>query len=368
MRPGDLYWYNDCYGSAGAVSHSNDQVFIAPVFAEGRLSAFAQSWAHFNDIGGLRPGSISPDATEIFQEGIIVPPVRLARDGALNEELLRIFVRNSRFPKMVTGDVRAAVAAVRLGERRLVELFERFGRARTLAAFDAAIAETRAVVAQRFAETFKPGTYRFSESIARDGQGNGPFALRFEMSASSNGITIDTSESDDQAHGPINFIMSPDVPRMAFGIYFLSHDPAVLLNDGARHAVQDVRTRPGSILEPRFPAPLGQRGITLIRVMTSCLGLINVATEGRGVGRATCTSSTICVAASREAARRSCSPTALPSATAPAASRTASTRSISSPTRTIRPSSSTSPIPCACCATRSTPIPAGRAATAAVAA
>jgi N-methylhydantoinase B len=283
MRPGDLYWYNDCYGSKGAVSHSNDQVFIAPVFAEGKLSAFAQSWAHFNDIGGLRPGSISPDATEIFQEGIIVPPIRLARDGVLNEEAMRIFVRNSRFPKMVTGDVRAAVAAVRLGERRLMELFERFGRARTLVAFDAAIAETRAVVAQRFAETFKPGTYRFSESIARDGQGHGPFALRFEMTASSNGITIDASESDNQASGPINFIMSPDVPRMAFGIYFLSHDPAVLLNDGARDAVHDVRTRPGSILQPNFPAPLGQRGITLIRVMTSCLGLIAVATGGQGV-------------------------------------------------------------------------------------
>ncbi len=283
MRPGDLYWYNDCYGSQGAVSHSNDQVFVAPVFAEGKLSAYAQSWAHFNDIGGLRPGSISPDATEIFQEGIIVPPIRLARDGVFNEEAMRIFVRNSRFPKMVTGDVRAAVAAVRLGERRLVELFERFGRARTLAAFDAAIAETGAVVSRRFAETFKPGTYRFSESIARDGQGHGPFALRFEMAASSNGITLDATESDDQASGPINFIMSADVPRMAFGIYFLSHDPAVLLNDGARHAVQEVRTRPGSILQPNFPAPLGQRGITLIRVMTSCLGLIAVATGGRGV-------------------------------------------------------------------------------------
>jgi N-methylhydantoinase B len=70
---------------------------------------------------------------------------------------------------------------------------------------------------------------------------------------------------------------------MAFGIYFLSHDHTVLLNDGARHAVHEVRTRPGSILAPKFPAPLGQRGITLIRVMTSCLGLINVATGGQGV-------------------------------------------------------------------------------------
>src|SRR5579872_1684046 len=134
MQPGDLYWYNDCYASRGAVSHSPDQVFVAPVFAEGKLSAFAQSWAHFNDIGGLRPGSLSPDATEIFQEGIIVPPIRLAAAGVLNEEAIRIFVRNSRFAAMVTGDIRAATAAVRLGERRLQELFERFGRGTALAA------------------------------------------------------------------------------------------------------------------------------------------------------------------------------------------------------------------------------------------
>ena len=77
MQPGDLYWYNDCYGSRGAVSHSNDQVFLAPVFHDGRRCAFVMGWAHFSDIGGLRPGSISPDATDIFQEGIIIPPTKL---------------------------------------------------------------------------------------------------------------------------------------------------------------------------------------------------------------------------------------------------------------------------------------------------
>ena len=79
MKPGDLYWYNDCYGSRGAVSHSNDQVLLAPVFHDGRRCAFVMSWAHFADIGGLRPGSISPDATDIFQEGIIIPPTQADR-------------------------------------------------------------------------------------------------------------------------------------------------------------------------------------------------------------------------------------------------------------------------------------------------
>src|SRR6266702_4977580 len=84
MRPGDLYWYNDCYGSRGAVSHSNDQVLLAPVFHAGRRCAFVMSWAHFADIGGLRAGSISPDTTDIFQEGIIIPPTRLIEAGRLN--------------------------------------------------------------------------------------------------------------------------------------------------------------------------------------------------------------------------------------------------------------------------------------------
>src|ERR1700688_1927115 len=90
MRERDLYWYNDCYGSRGAVSHSNDQVLLAPVFHQGRRCAFVMCWAHFADIGGIRAGSISPDATDIFQEGIIVPPTRLIDAGVTNEAALAI--------------------------------------------------------------------------------------------------------------------------------------------------------------------------------------------------------------------------------------------------------------------------------------
>ncbi len=283
MRLGDLYWYNDCYGSKGAVSHSPDQVFIAPVFAEGLLSGFAQSWAHFNDIGGLRPGSLSPDATDIFQEGIIVPPIRLARDGVIDTEVMRVFTRNSRFPAMVTGDIRAATAAVRLGERRMGELFQRFGRATVLAAFAAAIDETRRIVRDWLRRTIPPGRYDFTERIDRDGHGNGPFAIRMRLEVDERGATLDARETDDQAPGPINFIMSPEVPRLAFGIYALARERSVLLNQGALDAVDAVRVRPGSLLQPNFPAPLGQRGITLIRVGTACLGLVNVATQGAAV-------------------------------------------------------------------------------------
>ena len=280
MRPGDLYWYNDCYASEGGVSHLNDQVFAAPVFAEGRLAGFAQSWAHFTDIGGMKPGSMSPDTTEIFQEGLMVPPVRLYKEGVLNEEIFRIFARNSRYPQMLKGDTRALVAAVRLGERRFLELVGRFGLAVVEDAFERLNRQTEAVVREKLRAIFAPGRYGFADVIESDGHGNGPFTLRIAMDASGNRIVFDGSESDDQAPGPINWLMNPAVPRMIYGIYFAAGDPALMLNEGVLHAIDEVRLRPGSLLRPSFPAPLGQRGLAMVRVMNMCSGLMNVAAPG----------------------------------------------------------------------------------------
>ena len=277
MRPGDLYWYNDCYGSNGSVSHSPDQVFLAPVFVDGELLAFAQSWAHFADIGGLRPGSISPDCTDIFQEGIIVPPVRLAREGVLNEDLLRVFYRNSRFPDMLQGDTRACFAAVRLGERRLIELAERFRAEVVSDAFRQLAARSERAATQRLRETFAPGRYRFTDALDHDGQGNGPYRLRLELTVDDNEVVLDLSASDDQAPGPINYLVNPTVPRAMLAMYLLAGDPTLLLNAGAGKAIDKVILRKGSVLQPVWPAPLGQRGLTMMRLLSSCMGLVNAA-------------------------------------------------------------------------------------------
>jgi N-methylhydantoinase B len=282
MRPGDIYWYNDCYASRGAVSHSPDQVFVAPVFAEGELSAFAQSWAHFNDIGGMRAGSLSPDCTEIYQEGIIVPPVRVAREGVMSDELLRLFFRNSRFPEMVRGDTRASIAAIRLGERRLVELFERFGRAQVTDAFGALLDETERELRAKLRALLPLGEHRFTDRIDSDGHGTGPIRLRYRLEVTPDRITLDTSDSDDQVPGPVNFLMSRPVPAMVFGSYLLGEGSS-LLNAGVERVIDEVILREGSVLQPRFPAPLGMRGVTMMRNMAACLGLLNVAAGGKAM-------------------------------------------------------------------------------------
>ena len=283
MKEGDLYWYNDCYASKGGVSHMPDQVFASPVFFEGELVGFSQTWAHFNDIGGAWPGSMSPTSTDIFQEGIMIPPVRLYRQGVMNEEIYRIFLRNGRFPEEMRGDIRAMIAAVRLGEKRFIEIFQRFGRPVTQDAFDRLNEQTRNGLIRQLRETFRPGTYRFADGIDSDGQGHGPFMIRMSLKVTDERIEIDTSQTDDQAPGPVNFLMNPAVPKMVFGIYAMAKDPTLLINEGAMHAVDEVKVREGSLLQPRFPAPLNQRGLTLIRTVNVCAGLMNVASEGQSV-------------------------------------------------------------------------------------
>jgi len=206
MRPGDIYLFNDCYGSNGSVSHSPDMVFINPLFVGDTLVGYAFAWAHFLDIGGSHPGSITPDATNIFQEGIIVPPVRLCRDGQVNDDIMRLFVRNSRFPDVTRDDTRSLIAAVQLGGRRLVEIVERFGLATAEAAFATLINQTTQVVRRRLNEVFPPGRYRFADYVDEDGMGTGPIAVRMTLEAEKDHFVLDVTDSDDQTRGPVNFV------------------------------------------------------------------------------------------------------------------------------------------------------------------
>ncbi len=278
MRPGDLYWFNDCYGSQGAVSHSNDQVFLAPVFLDGALCAFVMGWAHFADIGGLRPGSISPDATEIFQEGIIVPPTKLIDAGVTNEAALNIFHRNSRFPEQSRGDTSALMASVDTGVRRIGEILRRFGAPIVADALRQLLARTESHVRASLRETFPVGRHDFTDAIDSDGHGNGPFRMRLTMTRTpADRFILDTTASDDQAVGPVNYLMNPHMPGTALGLFFLGGDASHVCNAGGAQAIDQVLVREGSLLAPRFPAPLGLRGVTMMRMLAALNGLVNVA-------------------------------------------------------------------------------------------
>jgi N-methylhydantoinase B len=281
MRPGDLYWYNDCYGSRGGVSHSPDMNFVAPVFYEQHLVGFAQTWGHLWDIGGMMPGSISPAATEVFQEGIIMPPIRIYREGVLNDEVWRIFARNSRFPDILKGDLRAILASCRLGKQRFEEILQRFGVETTLAACDLMIQQSAAAVRRAFAARVPNGTYSFQDYLDSDGITEQSYSVHLTLHKENGNITLDFRNTSNQARGAVNFIMHESVPKFMYSLYLTADDPTVLLNAGFIQAIGEVQTRKGSLVNPVFPAPLGMRSNTLLRVNNCVFGTLALATEGQ---------------------------------------------------------------------------------------
>jgi N-methylhydantoinase B len=281
MRPGDLYWYNDCYGTCGGVSHSPDMVFVAPVFHDHQLVGFAETWGHLWDIGGMMPGSISPAATEVYHEGIIMPPIRIYREGVLNDEVFRIFARNSRFPDILQGDLRAILASCRLGKQRLEDMFVRFGMDTTLTAFEQIIQQSMAAARQAFETRVPDGSYSFRDYLDSDGITDQSYAVHLTLVKKNGTVSLDFSRTDDQARGAVNFIMHDSVPKFMYGLYLTAGDPTILLNHGFARAIDEVITRPGSLVNPIAPAPLGMRSNTMLRVNNCVFGTLALATDGQ---------------------------------------------------------------------------------------
>jgi len=281
MREGDLYWYNDPYASYGGVSHLPDMVFVMPVFAEGRLVAYSEAWGHLWDIGGTVPGSISPHATSTFQEGIMIPPVRVMREGVMNEEVFRIFTRNSRFPDMLKGDLKAIMAACGLGKKRMEEVIARFGADAVEGAFAYMLDQSAEAVRREIDARIPDGEYSFRDFIDCDALTDDPYSVHLTLRKGGGRIVYDFSESQDQAAGPINFVMDDSVPKFMTGLYLTMHDPNVRMNSGFERAIDEIITRPGSIVDPVFPAPLGLRSHTMIRVNSTIIAALAQATGGQ---------------------------------------------------------------------------------------
>src|SRR5690606_29431497 len=158
----------------------------------------------------------------------IVPVVRLCREGQIDDDIFRLFIRNSRFTEVVRGDTRSMIAAIQLGEKRLLEIFGRYGADLAHDAFAELIAQTANTVNSRMREAFPRGTYRFADVVDDDGMGSGPLAVRMTMESDGNRLVLDATDTDDQTRGPINFLMSSVIPSMVFGLFMTADNPDLL--------------------------------------------------------------------------------------------------------------------------------------------
>ena len=200
IQPGDLFMTNGPYDGG---THTCDVALIHPVFIEGDLLAFSVSITHWTEVGGKSPGSVSPDATEIYQEGLQFPIIRIMRQGRINEEVVEIIRANVRLPLMSLGDLNAGMAAGRIAERRLGETCQRYGRETVLAAF-AAILEHGERMARQAIRRIPNGVYLAEDLIDGDGISDEQIPIRVKITVEDESMTVDFTGSSAQRPGPIN--------------------------------------------------------------------------------------------------------------------------------------------------------------------
>jgi N-methylhydantoinase B len=246
IAPGDVFATNDPYH--GGVTHLNDIVVAMPVFAGGRVVAWTANIAHNSDIGGMAPGSLTGEATEIFQEGLRLPAVKIISTGDPIASVMDIIKVNSRMPDVLEGDVWAAIASVRIGARRLVALAEKYGVDTFEQAMSAFLDYGEKTSLKELAKLPR-GTFELSEE-----QDDGQF-FNVRITITEHEFVLDLRDNPDQNVSPVN--TSRDGVMVAAQMIFKSlTDPYSPCNEGSFRPIR-LLTREGSVFHAREPAAVG---------------------------------------------------------------------------------------------------------------
>lgn len=259
IAEGDAFLINHPYD--GGSPHAPDMAVITPVFSDGRLIGYCGSIAHKSDIGGPVPGSCSGQARETFNEGLHLPAIRYVRGGRASAEIERIIGANSRTPELVLGDIRGQTGACRLGEQRVRELIGKFGEAKSLRAFDRLLEIATQRMTTAIGE-WADGRFEAERFIDDDGiELNKPVRIHVVVEKRGDRIVLDFSGSADQTRGPAN-VRPPLVQAASAYVLISLVDPLIFINSGILDSFE-VRTRDGSVLNPRFPAAVNTYNATV---------------------------------------------------------------------------------------------------------
>ncbi|MBI3129264.1 MAG: hydantoinase B/oxoprolinase family protein [Candidatus Tectomicrobia bacterium] len=274
LDPGDMVALNDPFHGG---NHLPDITLIAPVYAGKRLVYYAANRAHHADVGGSAPGSMSI-TTEIFQDGVVIPPVRLVRGGKVEEDVLALILANVRTPEEREGDLSAQIAANRVGERRLLEIIGRHG-------LPAALRYTREL--QAYAErmtraairSIPDGAYRFEDFMDDDGAGSGPVPIRVEVTVKGDRLRVDFTGSAPQTRGSVNAVES--IARTAAYYAVRCLVPYDIPNNAGCMDPIEVIAPPGTVVNSVFPAAVAGGNVeTSQRMVDVVLGALAQACPG----------------------------------------------------------------------------------------
>jgi N-methylhydantoinase B/oxoprolinase/acetone carboxylase alpha subunit len=277
MEAGDIVMLNDPFHGG---THLPDITLVSPVFL-GREKAptfFVANRAHHSDVGGMSPGSM-PVAREIYQEGLILPPVKLASRGRINPDVRAILLANVRTPDERDGDLAAQIASNRVGEARLRDIVGRYGRRRTLA-YAAALQDYTARVIRAAIRGIPDGDYRFEDAMDDDGFGSGAIRICAVVKIRGDRATVDFSGSDPQVSGPVNANYAMTLSACLYAFRCLVGDD-VLYNSGVSRPLTVIAPE-GSIVNAQRPAAVAGGNVeTSQRVTDVVLGALGRALPDR---------------------------------------------------------------------------------------
>ncbi|HYK26823.1 MAG TPA: hydantoinase B/oxoprolinase family protein [Streptosporangiaceae bacterium] len=298
MRPGDVYFHNDVYLSEGGIGHLPDLCVTVPVFHAGdagspEVVAFVQAFGHHDDIGGAVPGSMPSHATSVFEEGLMVPPIKLWDAGVPNRAALTIMTRNSRMPESLAADLDAECSACLLGARRLEQIFDRYGRAAVESCFDEIVAATTRTYRQEILAKIPAGTWTWEDYAEHDGVDEPRLhTQRITLTRTAGDeprLILDFTGTSRQAKGPINHCAN-----FADGSFLAKWLAPILrnladtpermaeldVNEGIVDLIELRFPPPGTLLTPVFPAPTNARTFVILRLLGVFAGVLAKAVGG----------------------------------------------------------------------------------------
>lgn len=281
-EPGDIGMTNDAY-SGYVATHTPDVMMWKPVFHEGEILCFVGGHLYNTDMGGAVPASLSRTLTEIQQEGIRFPPSKIVRRGVLDESLMRLMDINVRSPQQNRGDMQAQIAMLMTGERRILEIVQRFGREGFLAGMrsmlDYSEQQARAIV-----RAMPDGAYRFSEYADEDSQHGKPLRVAIELRIQGDTLEFDFSGSDPQLNSSLNMPTGGKerhvLALVGLNYVLYSLNPDILLNAGMLRVARCILPE-GSVVNPLPPAAVGMRSLTCKVVQYATLGLFSQVVPDR---------------------------------------------------------------------------------------
>ena len=269
MKPGDVYCMNDPYLGG---THLPDVALVQPVFFNDRPIALSATMTHHQDMGGMSPGSIPTNATEIFQEGLRLPPLKFRDAGKYNETLVAIIRQNVRIPDAVMGDLNAQLAACNVGARRMAQLAGELGDNHALAIFDELLDRSE-ILTRAALRTIPAGTYRYVDFSDNDGI-DLDRNIRFEVAVTVKDGTFhcDFTGSSPQVRGPFNCVPSGSLAAACYAVRAVT-DPAIPTNAGCFRPITLALPK-GSVVNPLEPAPVNSRTATIKRITGCILGAL----------------------------------------------------------------------------------------------